>query len=109
MLTGFDRDLLVPASYGNRLSFPWLIIFFEGRDNRHPEFFLSHGRNWHKWDNEEKRREGFRIQAHVKERQDATYIVRKLNASLNLKRTQDSYQTTSSKTEVNIKGFKDNG
>ena len=101
------QDLILPPSYGNRLTFPWLIIFFEGRDNRPPEFFLSHGMNWPKWDTEEKRREGFRIQGHCKSREDATYVVKELNKKHKLKRLADRYQSTASKTNVNLKGMKD--
>jgi hypothetical protein len=77
--TKLQRDLLIPASWGNR-RFPWLLIFREGGEGRPPVFFLTHGRNFSKFADRES--EGFRIQGHVKEKGDAVQICSELNAEL---------------------------
>lgn len=99
------KDLILPPSYGNRLSFPWLLMYRRGGEWGPPFFFLSHGRNWAKWDSEEKKREGFEITGHIKEREDAVVVCKKANEKIKSKKTAN-YQTTGSTQGVNLKGFK---
>lgn len=105
-LRSFKSGLVLPKGYINNSMYPWLIMFFEGKDGHPPEFFVSHGRNFKKWDTEQKRREGYQILGHTASKEDASYVVKQYNKKLKGRKNRTGYQTTHSKIPINIRKMK---
>ena len=98
------HSLLLPPSSTLSPRYPWLLIFFRGQDNKPPIFFLTHGRNFTKFDTEAKRREGFEICGHIMEKQDAKLVCHEFNRRLGVKQQiMPVYQQAKSAGDVNLK------
>ena len=105
MTSSFRRELLVPTSYGNRVHFPYLIVFREGQDSRPPVYFVTFGRNFSKFS--DRTAEGFHILGHVKSREDATAIAKELNDGIGKgKRKKAGYQIAVTKDDRNLNSGK---
>lgn len=99
------KDLLLPPSFGNRLTFPWLLIFRRGGEGRPPLYFLTHGRNYSKFQGREK--EGFRIVGHIKDRRDAVVCCQWHNEQIPgseaaRKAASRRHQSTTSRSEIDL-------